>query len=135
MFSGLLAFCLVCSRTLLGNFQTLHLSPGSVWRWGRAKLPGSSGCGGEGRGWSLGGLGSCTPHHREKPDCPPQGRSALCAPCPTFMAVNRRGSLAQWLGPWLCIPVGHPLAVRPWGRHLASLRPLMRGNKCTCFTG
>ena len=40
----------------------------SRWMWRR------------GKGCSLGGLGSCTPHHREKPDCPTQGRSALCAP-------------------------------------------------------
>lgn len=135
MFSGLLAFCLVCSHTFLGNFQTLHLSPGSLWRCGRSKLPGSSGCGGGGRGWSLGGLGSCTPHHREKPDCPTEGRSALCAPGSPFMAVNRRGGLAQWLGPWLCVTVGHSLAVSPWARHLTSLHPLMRGNKGACFTG
>lgn len=136
MFSGLLAFCLVCSHTLLGNFQTLHLSPARLWRWGRSKLPGSDGCSVEGRGWSLGELGNHTP-----PSLPwaawlslAAGKiqlSLLCAQLCGGCWERRSGPVVRSLAPHYCRLLTH----EPLGKVCHLSVSSKEGNVCTCFIG
>lgn len=90
MFSGLLAFCLVCSHTLLGNFQTLHLSPARHPGWGvgwggRSTLPGSDGCKVE----EAGARRTQEPHTLSQ--------SPLPAPCIWSWAVSALFAASKWL--------------------------------------
>lgn len=89
MFSGLLAFCLVCSHTLLGNFQTLHLSPARHPGWGvgwggRSTLPGSDGCKVE----EAGARRTQEPHTLSQ--------SPLPAPCIWSWAVSALFAASKW---------------------------------------
>lgn len=115
MCSGLLAFCLVCSHTLLGNFHTLHLSPARLWGLG-------------GQTSSLGWMWLELRTQELLNSIPTGTLQALCrwkSALSPLWSTTTASPLERWFNPVVrgMTPESHsrPLMVSPWTWRLTSL--------------